>query len=107
MDGSRAVMDVDFEVVPEQFNDWQVRRRVTVRSGVGLQNKPACGRGRMNEFAHQARLAHPCFTNDRHHLTATVARKLLRAAELFQLDITADEARQATTGRGLEASARG
>ena len=100
-------MDVDLEIMPEQFDDRQVGRCVTVRSGVGLQNKPVRRIVRMNEFAHQARLAHPCFTDDRHHLTATVAGKLLGAAELLQFDIAADEARQATTGRGLEASPRG
>ena len=44
---------------------------------------------------------------DRHHLTATMAGKLLRAEELLELDVAADETRQATPGSGLEASPRG
>ena len=61
----------------------------------------------MNELVHQARLAHARLADDRHHLTVTVAGKLLRAAELLQLDVAADEARQAASGGGLEASSRG
>jgi hypothetical protein len=40
----------------------------------------------MNELVHQTRLAHPRLADDRHYLPLTAAGKLLRAAELFQLD---------------------
>ena len=61
----------------------------------------------MNELVHQTRLAYPRFADDRHHLTVTVACELLGAAELRQLDIAADKARQAASGGGLEAGSRG
>ena len=60
----------------------------------------------MKEFAHQARLAHPRFADDRHHLAVTLAGKLLRAAKLLQLDIAANEARQTTFRGDLKASPR-
>ena len=62
---------------------------------------------RMDEFVHQARLAHPRFADDRRHLTTTLAGKLLRAVQLLQLEVAADEARQATPGGGLEPCSRG
>jgi hypothetical protein len=58
----------------------------------------------MNELVYQARLTHPCFADDRHHLTATAAGKLLGPAEFLQLDVAADEARQTSSQGGLEAS---
>src|SRR5213595_1798774 len=60
----------------------------------------------MNEFMHQARLAHPRFADDRQHLTVTLASELLNAADLLQLDVAADEASQSTSGGDLEASSR-
>ena len=60
----------------------------------------------MNEFVHQARLAHARLADDRHYLTAASARKLQRKAELLQLDAAADKARQAPSGGGVEASSR-
>jgi hypothetical protein len=92
-DRSRAVMDADLEIMPEQFDDRQVWRCVRICSGFGFQNQALHCVLRMNELANQARLAHPRFADDRHHLTLTVAGKLLRAAELLQLDVAADEAR--------------
>jgi hypothetical protein len=47
----------------------------------------------MNELMHQTRLAHARFADDRHHLTVTLAGKLLDAMNLLQLDIAANEAR--------------
>jgi hypothetical protein len=100
-------MDVDLEITPEQFDDRQVRRRTTIRSSVGFQNQPVRCVVRMEKLVHQSRLAHPGFADDRHHLTATVAGKPLRAEKLLQLDVAADEARQAAPGSGLKASSRG
>src|SRR5262249_11486453 len=61
----------------------------------------------MNELVHQARLTHPRFADDRNHLSKTLAGEMLRATKLLQLDVAADEARQATPGGGLEACSRG
>ena len=60
----------------------------------------------MNELAHQARLAHPRFADDRDHLASTTACKMLDAAELLQLDLAPDEARQAPSSSNLEPSPR-
>jgi hypothetical protein len=48
---------------------------------------------RVDELVEEARLAHPRFADECHHLTLTADGKLLRAAELLQLDVAADEAR--------------
>src|SRR2546423_2454550 len=61
---------------------------------------------RMNKLVDQARLAHSRFAHDRHDLTAAAARNVLRAAELLNLHVAADEARQATFGGDLKASSR-
>jgi hypothetical protein len=58
----------------------------------------------MKKLVHQPRLAHTRFADDRYHLTATVPGKPLRTEELLELDVAADEARQAAPSRGLEAS---
>src|SRR5215831_5825263 len=91
-DRSRAVMGADLEITPEQLDDRQIRRCATIRNGVGFQNQPVRCIVRMNELVHQTRFAHPRLADDRHHLTLTVAGKLLRAAELLQFDVAADEA---------------
>src|SRR5712672_1936923 len=61
----------------------------------------------MNELVYEARLAHPSFPDNRRHLPSTLLDKLLRAEELLQLGVAADEARQAPSRGGLEASTRG
>ena len=86
-------MGVDLEIVPEQPDDRQVGSCPTVGNGVGFQNQPIRRMARMNELMHQARLAHPCFADDRHHLTVTLAGQLLDALKLLQLDVAANEAR--------------
>ena len=53
-DQSRAVMDADLEVMPEQFDDRQVGRCATIRNGVGFQNQPVRCMVRMNELVHEA-----------------------------------------------------
>src|SRR5215475_13062534 len=92
-DGLRIVVDVDAEIIPKQFDDRQVWRCATIRNGFGFQNQALPCVLRMNELANQARLTHPRFADECHHLTLTADGKLLRAAELFQLDVAADEAR--------------
>jgi hypothetical protein len=88
-----AVLDVYLEIVPEQLDDWQVGRCLTIGNGFGFQNQPVRCVLRIKELAHHARLAHPRFSDDSHHLAVTLAGKLLHAAKLLQFDIAADEAR--------------
>jgi hypothetical protein len=61
---------------------------------------------RVGELVDEARLAHPRLADDRHHLTVTVARELLRAAELLQLGVAADKPRQPTPGGRLQTGPR-
>jgi hypothetical protein len=61
---------------------------------------------RVGELVDEARLAHPRLADDRHHLTVTVTRELLGAAELRQLGIAADEAREPAPDGRLQAGPR-
>ena len=60
----------------------------------------------MGELVDEARLAHPRLADDRCHLTVTVVRELLGAAELLQLGVAADEPRQPPPGGRLQAGPR-
>jgi hypothetical protein len=83
-------MDVDIEIAPEQFDDRQVRRCATVRSGIGFQNQPVRRVARMKKLVHQTRFPRPRVADDCHHLTATTAGERLRAQEPLELDVAAD-----------------
>ena len=61
---------------------------------------------RVGQLVDEARLAHPRLADDRHHLAVPVSGDLLGAAELLQLGVAADEARQPATGGRLQAGAR-
>src|SRR2546426_9289224 len=61
---------------------------------------------RVGELVDEARLAHSRLADDRRHLTVAGTGKLLRAAELLQLGVAPDEARQAAPGGRLQAGAR-
>src|SRR5215831_17113177 len=56
MDRSGAVMNIDLEVLLEQFDHRQVRSRFTIGNGTCLENQPVRCMLRMDEFMHQARL---------------------------------------------------
>src|SRR5262245_45857770 len=53
-DGLRTVLDVDVEIIPEQFDDRQVWRCATIRNRFGLQNQALHCVLPMNELANQA-----------------------------------------------------
>src|SRR5262249_47556428 len=76
-DCSHTVVGIDFEMVPQQLDDRQIRRGAAKWSGVGLQYEPPCSLGRMDEFVHEARFADARFANDGDHLSLGGAGKLL------------------------------
>src|SRR5262249_60240027 len=90
-DGLRIVVDVDVEIIPEQFDDRQVWRCAAIRNGFGFQNQTLHCVLRTNELANQARLAHPRPADERPHPALTTDRKLLRAPNLLQFNVTAAE----------------
>ena len=49
---------------------------------------------RVGELVDQARFTHPGLADERRHLTVTIGGELLGAAELPQLGVATDEARQ-------------
>ena len=94
------------EVALEQIDDRQVAGRLAVGHGARLQDEPVLGPVGVGELVEQPRLAHPGLADDRHQLTAPGAGLLEGPAELLDLGVAADEARQAA-GRGrLEARSR-
>ena len=60
----------------------------------------------MHELVEEARFAYPGLTHDRHQLTVPVGCELLGEAELRQLGIPADEAREPAPGACLETGPR-
>jgi hypothetical protein len=52
----------------------------------------------VGELEDEPRLAHPRLADDRRHLPVTVSGELLGVAELLQLRVAADEARQPAPG---------
>src|SRR5262245_28348027 len=86
--------------------DRQVWRCATIRNGFGFQYQALHCVLRMNELANQARLAHPRFADECHHLTLTSGGKLLGATKLLQFYVASDEPCQATSRRHLDSSSR-
>src|SRR5207245_10976674 len=70
------------------------------------ENRPTVQGRRVGALVDEARLAHSRLADDRRHLTVAGTGKLLRAAELLQLGVAPDEARQAALGGRLQAGAR-
>src|SRR6185436_21109666 len=102
-DLAEVVPVLDLEVALEEIDHRQVARRLAIRDRGSLENEPALQAMRVGELVDQARLAHPRLADDRHHLTVTVTRELLSAAELRQLGIAADEAREPAPDGRLQA----
>ena len=105
-DLAQVVPVLDLEVALEEVDHRQVARRLAVRDRGALEDQPALQAMRVGELVDEARLAHPRLADDRRHLTVTVAGELLGAAELLQLGVAADEARQPAPGGRLQAGSR-
>ena len=98
---------LDGEVRSQQLHDGQVRRRLAVGHRAGLEHAPALGVGRVQDFPGEARLADAGLADDAHHLPVAGADPVERAAHLFELDVAAEEARQAAREGGVQARAAG
>ena len=61
---------------------------------------------RVGELVDQPRLAHPGLADDGDHLAAAGAGLAQDPAQMLDLGVAADEAREAAQGRGLQARAR-
>src|SRR2546427_4537549 len=97
---------LDLEVALEEVDHRPVTRRLAVRDRGAFKDEPALQPMRVGELVDEARLAHSRFADERRHLPVTGAGKLLGAAELLQLSVAADEARQAAPGGRLQAGPR-
>ncbi len=98
---------LDRKVVLEQCDHGQIARRSSERDRRGLENQPAKQPMRMGEFIQQTRFADAGFADNGHQLTRPRGHRLLRAAELIQFGLAADELRQAPDAGGLQTGARG
>src|SRR5262249_11433764 len=63
-----VVAVLDLKVGLEQVDDRQIRRGLAIGGRAAFQEEPALGARRMGELVEETRLAHPRFSDDRHHL---------------------------------------
>src|SRR5262249_28658521 len=98
---------LDFEVALQEVDNGQVARRFPIRDRGDLKDQPIVEATGVRELIEEARLAYPCFANDRRHLTTICAHELMGMAEVCQLGIAPDKAGKPTCGRGFKPRSRG
>jgi len=90
---AEVVPVLDLEVALEEVDHRPVARRLAVRDRGALESEPALEAMRVDELVEEARLAHASLAHDGRHLPPTLGGELLRATELVQLSVPADERR--------------
>ena len=101
-----VVAVLDLEVVAQQRDDRQVRRRPPVGHGGRLDHPPCGGQGVVDELVKEARLAHPGLADDADDLPVPGAGALHRAPEHAELGLAPDEAGEPADRGSLEPGAR-
>ena len=95
------------EVAAEQLDHGQVGGGLAVGDRGGLHDQPAVHAVGVGELPEETRLAHARLPDHGDHLAVPQAGPVEGAAELLQLRVPADEAREPPPRRGLEAGAGG
>ena len=96
-----VVTVADLEVALQQIDDWQVAAGLAIGNGRRVQHEPTLHPVRVGELVHQPGFADTGLTHDGHHL-ATSGRGLAQpVAQMLDLGIAADEARETSQRRGL------
>ena len=101
-----VVAFLDLEVVAQQRDDREVRRRPAVGHGARLDDPPRGRQLAVDELVDEARLADPGLADDADDLPVTGAGALHRAVEHAELGLAPDEAREPADRGGLEPGAR-
>jgi hypothetical protein len=102
-----VIARLELEVAPEQVEDREEGRHLAVGDGIRLDEKPAVEAVGVGELPEQARLADAGLADDGHELAPAAAGALEGVAELVQLRVTTDVARETAGGRGLQPRANG
>ena len=91
---ARVVAAVDREVAAEQLDHGQIGGGLAVGDRGGLQDEPAVHAVGVGELPEEPRLAHARLPDHGDHLAVPQAGPVEGAAELLQLGVAADEARE-------------
>ena len=85
----------DLEVALEQVDHGQVAGGLAVGDRRGLQDQPVLHPMRVGELVDEPRLAHPGLAHEGHHLAVARAGLAEDPAQVLELGVAADEAREA------------
>src|SRR4029450_11974110 len=102
-DSPRVVARTDLEVGLEQIDDGQVRGGLAVGDTAALEKAPALHAMRVHELPVEARLADAGLAQHRDHLPVSALGLLEGPAQLIELAVAADEAREPARGRRVQA----
>ena len=94
------------QVSLEQVDHGQIRRGLPVGDRAGLHDEPAVGPMGVGDLPHQPRLAHAGLPDQGHELAMSRGGAAERLAELLDLGLPPDEAREPARGGGLEPRAQ-
>src|SRR5215813_12704079 len=96
-------MLLDVAIALEEVNDREIRRRLAIRHGGTLQDRPPLHAVRVDELVDEPGLAYPGLPDQRHDLTMPCPGALQRLLQGQQLRLPSHEAREPPCGTGLQA----
>ena len=99
---AEIVAVLDLEVALEQVDRRQIAGGLAVGDRGALEDQPSRQAVRLDELVDQPGLADAGLADDRHDLAVPLSTLGVRAAQLLQLRVAADEARQTAADGGLE-----
>ena len=103
----RVVAALDLEIASKQLDHGKVGGGLAVGDRGGLHDEPAVHAMGVGELPEETRLAHARLPDHGDHLAVAQAGPVESVAELLQLCVPADKAREPPPRRGLEAGAGG
>ena len=101
------IAPLDLEIAPEELDERQKRRRLSIGDRDALDDQPALRAVGVGELPEEARLAYTGLADDGHDLAVPDAGTIQGLAELLHLRVASDEAREATGGGRLQPRAHG
>ena len=100
--GALIVLGGDLHIVLQQLNQRQIRRRLAMRDGEGLQHQSAA-LGEEVKLIAQARFSHPRLPHHRDDLPMPLPGSRPGPVQVLQLALAADKAHQPAAGRHVQA----
>src|SRR5262245_170739 len=97
----------DLEVRLEKINDGQVTGGLAIRQGAGLQDEPVLGAVGVGELVDKPGLADACLPHDGNELPVAFLCESKSPADLLDLGLATDEARQPSGGGDVQPASLG